>query len=61
MRIREKHVGRVSKRLFFSRDEKKKYLMVSFLRDFYSRERKSGRHTHTKVVNASSLCACTRE
>lgn len=37
------------------------FFLVSFLRDFYSRERKSGRtHTHVKVVNASSLCACAR-
>ena len=30
MRIREKHVGRVSKRLFFSRDEKKNTDFASF-------------------------------
>ena len=35
------------------------FSLVSFLRDVLSRE-KERQNTHTKVVNASSLCACTR-
>ena len=47
MRIREKHVGRVSKRLFFSRDEKKKITYGFFLERFLlSREKERQTHTH---------------